>query len=298
MNDDYKIKYIRTKNKIRKIITYNSEEKRNEHLNIAKKIENNFQPSIFSKGYVKEESIYTNAKAHLYNDYFIKTDIKDFFNTINHNLLKRKIYKELEEIISPKDCELLVKKCSVSDKGLPLGLITSPILSNIYLKDFDMTLYKKLKRIDCENIIYTRYADDIIISFKKCKSPFNIYKRVINIIEDILEEYHMKLNISKTKFIDFNKGKQVKITGISIVEKNGIRRLSIGRNNKRKLFYEALNFKKNNNIDIFEKKRLKGKMSFYLSVEKTNFDDFLSDNMKKELEIYNCNTFIEFMNKL
>lgn len=298
MNSDYKIKYIKTKNKIRKIITYDNDIKRKEHQYIAQKINSNFKPSIFSKGYIKEESIYTNAKAHLYNDYYIKTDIKNFFGTINHNVLKKKIYKELKNVISPKDCDQLIKKCSISNKGLPLGLITSPILSNMYLKDFDIILYKRLAKLDCQNIIYTRYADDIIISFKDCKVPKKIYKQIIIIIENLLAEYNLKLNFKKTKFIDFKKTKQVKITGVNIVEKNGQRRLSIGRNNKRILFYQAINYKKMQNNDAKEKKKLKGKMSFYLSIEKTNFEDFITLNMRKELETFGYTNFIDFMRDL
>lgn len=300
MNESYRVKYIKTKNKYRKIITYNSEEIKREHIFINDKINNHFKPSIFTKGYVKNESIYTNSLAHLYNDYFIKTDIKDFFNSINHKLLRKKIYYELKEIISPIDCDILVKKCTISKKGLPLGLITSPTLSNIYLKSFDKKLYRKLRRLNCKNIIYTRYADDIIISFKECDNIEEKYLEIIEIINRLLKEYHLKLNNKKTKFIDFKKTKQVRITGVSIVEKNGLRKLSIGRNNKRKLFYDAINFKKNlnNKYDKLEAQKLKGKLSFYLSIERYNFENFITSNMKKELIELGYNNFISFMRDL
>lgn len=296
MNKEYVIKYIRTKNKIRKIVTYKNEELKQEHKYIISKINNYFEPSIFSRGYIKGESIYTNAKAHLYNRYFIKMDIKDFFNSINHNLLRKKIYNELKKIMSPKDCDTIIKKCTTFKRGLPLGLITSPTLSNIFLKSFDIKLYKILKRLECENIIYTRYADDMIISFKNCEDPELLYVEILDIINDLLKEYYLKINNKKTKFIDFDKTKQVKITGISIVEKDGNRRLSIGRNNKRKLYYNAINLKKGKNS--YPKKKLKGKMSFYLSIEKTNFEDFLTDNMKKEIRELGYESFIDFMKDL
>lgn len=298
MDNNYKIKFIKTNNKIRKIITYDNDLLRKEHQYIVKKVNLYFEPSIFSKGYIRNESIYTNAKAHLYNDFFIKTDIKNFFVSINHNVLKKKIYKELSHVMSPRDCELLLKKCTISDKGLPLGLITSPILSNIYLKDFDIALYKKLSKLDCNNIIYTRYADDMIISFGYCLNPKKIYKKIVFIIEELLKEYYLVLNSQKTKFIYFNKSKQVKITGVNIVEKNGKRRLSVGRNNKRKLFYDAINYKKNQCNSILEKKRLKGKLAFYLSIEKINFEDFITKNMRCELEMYGYDNFIDFMKDL
>ena len=69
---DIKIRYIRTKNKTRKLVTYSSDdcELRVRHKRINDFIEARFIPSIFSKGYVKNRSIYHNALAHLYNDYF------------------------------------------------------------------------------------------------------------------------------------------------------------------------------------------------------------------------------------
>ncbi len=298
MNSDFIIKYIRTKRKIRKIVTYNNDTLRKEHRFIKDKINSNFEPSIFSKGYIKNESIYTNASAHLYNNYFIKTDIKSFFNSINHNLLKKKLYYELNKVASPKDCDLIIKKCTVSKRGLPLGLITSPTLSNIYLKSFDMQLYNSLKLIDCVNIIYTRYADDMVISFKECSNLNATYNEIIKLIKKLLNEYHLIINEQKTQFIDFNTSKQVRITGVSIVEKDGIRRLSIGRNQKRKLFYQAINLKKSKKYDLNEAKKLKGKMSFYLSIEKTSFEDFISTNMMKEMEELGYNSFIEFMKNL
>ena len=101
MDNNYKVKYIKTKHKVRKIITYNSDMKKEEHEFIAHKLSKIFSPSIFSKGFVEKESIYTNAYAHLYNDVFIKLDIKDFFNSINHKLLNKIIYHELYENITP-----------------------------------------------------------------------------------------------------------------------------------------------------------------------------------------------------
>lgn len=52
---DIKIRYIRTKNKTRKLVTYSSDdcELRVRHKRINDFIEARFIPSIFSKGYVK-----------------------------------------------------------------------------------------------------------------------------------------------------------------------------------------------------------------------------------------------------
>lgn len=301
MRDEYKIMYIRTKNKIRKIVMYNDPKQKEMHDYINKKILNVYKPSIFAKGYIKGESIYSNVSAHMYNNYFFKTDIKDFFPSINHNKLAIELYKEIKNIATIKDCRDIIDKCSYGSKGLPLGFITSPLLSNIYLKRFDIKLYHKLKYLDCDNIVYTRYADDIMISFKKTEINLSdLQSQIYTILKECLRNYNLKINDKKTKFIVFEKSKQVRLTGVTITERQGKRRISIGRNHKRRYFYDVINLAnmKKNKRNNYEISRLKGLLSFYLSIEKKEFENFISNNMKKELYKHNCQTLCELVRKL
>lgn len=237
----------------------------------------------------------------MYNNYFFKTDIKDFFASINHNKLVIELYKEIKNIATLKDCRDIVDKCSYGNRGLPLGFITSPLLSNIYLKRFDIKLYHKLKYLDCDNIVYTRYADDIMISFKNTKiNSLDLQNQIYTILEECLRDYYLRINNKKTKFIVFEKSKQVRLTGTTITERQGKRRISIGRNHKRKFFYDVINIantKKNKRND-YEIRKLKGLLSFYLSVEKKEFESFISNNMKKEIYKHNCKTLYELVQKL
>lgn len=299
MNDDYKVIFLKKKNKVRKIVTYRNQSQRDFHQFINDKISSCFTPSIFSKGYVKNQSIYSNVSSHMYNNYFYKTDIKNFFQSINHRRLADELYKELYAIATPTDCYNIVKQCSYGDVGIPLGFITSPLLANIYLKRFDIVLYNKLKKLKCDNIIYTRYADDLMISFMSTSEDINSVKeRIKKLIDDELHKYYLKVNEKKTQFISFNRAKQVRLTGITIVEKNGVRRLSIGRNQKRKFFYYVINSLKNECISNDSVKRIKGLLSYYLSVEKTDFEDFISDNMKKELNNFGYDSIVDLINNL
>ena len=147
---DIVIRHIKTKSKIRKIVSYCSDEceLRQKHQSINNFIQERFIPSIFSKAYIKNCSIYDNVKAHLYNDCFILMDIKNFFHNICHKQLSDKLFFELnlieENTITRKECNQIVNDCSINSRGIPLGFVTSPILSNIYLKDFDGIFYGKL----------------------------------------------------------------------------------------------------------------------------------------------------------
>ena len=77
-NEWYKEKYIKRKNKVRKIITYNDESVREKHSQINRILNEKLMFSKFSKAYIKGTSIFYNAKSHMYNDIFICIDIKRF----------------------------------------------------------------------------------------------------------------------------------------------------------------------------------------------------------------------------
>ena len=149
-------KYIKTKKKYRKIVTYVDGENllREKHERIVSLLKQECSDSIFAKAYIEHSSIVKNAKAHMYNDIFLFFDVKDFFPSISHNYLIQRLYKELNNNGNAgiNSCSKLVELCSVNDKGLPLGLVTSPILSNIYMKEFDNIIYGKLKKMGLDNI--------------------------------------------------------------------------------------------------------------------------------------------------
>lgn len=95
------------------------------------------------------------SKNYTRSVWVLKCDIKKFFANIDHEILKRILAKH----ISDKDVLRLLSKVIVSfDPGLPLGNLTSQLLVNIYMNDFDQFLKRELKIQHC-----VRYADDFVI---------------------------------------------------------------------------------------------------------------------------------------
>lgn len=306
-NSDIQIRYIKTKNKTRKITTYASDgcHLRSAHNNINNFLKDNFVPSIFTKAYVEGCSIYHNALPHLYNDCFIMMDIKDFFPSISHKQLENKIYYEINiknpNQISRLECHDLLEMCSVGKRGLPLGFITSPILSNIYLKEFDGIFYGKLKQLSLNNTIYTRYADDIVVSFKLDDvAKIENFKIVItNMAEQILSRYCLHLNEHKTRIYNLNVSNHVKITGVNITKKdNGKRILSVGRSIKNKLYWDAINYFEDTNKNTEKVNHIKGLQSFVLSIEKRGYENCYSKAMIERVQKNGFDTLKQLIDSL
>ena len=89
----------------------------------------------------------------------LKCDIKKFFATVDHNSLRYIVAKYIPD----KDINWLLTRIIKSfhatpGKGLPLGNLTSQLLVNIYMNEFDQFVKHKLKAK-----YYIRYADDFVI---------------------------------------------------------------------------------------------------------------------------------------
>lgn len=173
-------------------------------------------------------------------------------------------------------------------QGLPLGFITSPLLSNIYLKEFDGVFYGQLKQFGVSNLIYTRYADDLTVSFqwKAAEAP-SFVDDIAQLASKLLSRYGLQLNRQKTRSYNLNVSNHVRVTGINITKDGASkRRLTVGRSAKNELFWRAMECIKTN--DEAEIAYLKGMQAFILSVEKTGYEDCYSEQM---MELVRANGF-------
>ena len=89
--------------------------------------------------------------------YFLKLDIKKYFDNIDHQVLKQKLCK----IIKDKECLDLLYNIIDSfstEKGLPIGNLTSQFFANLYLSELDHFVLEQLKPCG-----YVRYMDDFVL---------------------------------------------------------------------------------------------------------------------------------------
>ncbi|MFA6392932.1 MAG: reverse transcriptase/maturase family protein [Candidatus Paceibacterota bacterium] len=104
--------------------------------------------------------------------YILKCDIRKFFANIDHQILKSILAKYIEDediiwllnqIIDSFQTNMdtnsaMAEFVSIKEKGLPLGNLTSQLLVNIYMNEFDQFVKRELKVK-----YYERYADDFVI---------------------------------------------------------------------------------------------------------------------------------------
>lgn len=115
--------------------------------------------------------------------YILKIDIKSFFASIDHEILKVKLKRRIKD---RKALSILDTIIDSYPNGLPIGLYTSQLLSIFYLNDFDHYVKEELKIKH-----YIRYQDDMII--------FHYDKEYLeDILLNIKEKFkELKLEVNK-----------------------------------------------------------------------------------------------------
>ncbi len=106
--------------------------------------------------------------------YFIKADIRKYFDNIDHDLLKIKLKDVVnDEKILKLLYQIIDTYGSEENKGLPLGNQTSQNFALLYLDYLD-------KYITCKLGIkyYVRYMDDIIIIVENKEKAKEIFKKL------------------------------------------------------------------------------------------------------------------------
>ncbi len=168
--------------------------------------------SVYS--YISGVSILECLEPHKTKRYFLTTDIKNFFSSIQK--------EDIEKILKENSTNLPIDKNDIVkyganivdlityDSKLPVGFPTSPRLSNAFLFAFDKTIEEY---IAAHKIVYSRYSDDLIFS----SDDKQTLKKLLEFVEATLQTIygkHMMINHHKTKF--YNRGNKIKILGAVI----------------------------------------------------------------------------------
>ena len=203
--------------------------------------------------FIKNKSTLTAVQAHALSRFFFITDVDDFFPNIKTEDVRRVLIRD-KSLIPIEDIKKYIDRIvlmTTVDDSIPVGFPTSPQLSNAFLFEFDANLKEY-----CINkkLIYTRYADDIIIS----GDTFNELSNLREVVQELLNKYaspKLKLNSKKTYITQL--GNKVKILGL-IIKPNG----------------EVT-------IDAKYKKNIESLLHFYIN-DKNRYSDLLTKKMHGE----------------
>ena len=198
----------------------------------------------------------------------LKLDIEHFFDSILYSHVKDKVFTEKR--FSEPIRVLLTMLCYYKDR-LPQGAPTSPIITNIIMRDFD-----EMVGAWCNNrgIAYTRYCDDMTFS-----GSFDV-REVKCFVRSELKKMGFFLNEKKT--VSARCSQRQIVTGIVVNEKTNIS--SEYRKRLRQEVYYCRKYGvcehlKRLGCDVSPKKYLQGllgRISYVLDVRRDD-KSFLSD---------------------
>jgi RNA-directed DNA polymerase len=132
--------------------------------------------------------------------YVLKCDIRKFFASIDQEVLMR----ILERHIKDEEIKWLIGQVVKSfhsvkvGVGLPLGNLTSQLLVNIYMHEFDMYMKQELRAK-----YYIRYADDFVILSDNKNYLENILPKIDLFLR---EKLHLLLHPNKVSIQTYGSG--------------------------------------------------------------------------------------------
>jgi RNA-directed DNA polymerase len=141
----------------------------------------------------------------------VDMDLSKCFDTLDHDLIIKYVKKRITDgsilaLIKQflKSGIMIGSTLKDSDIGSPQGGVISPLLSNIYLDEFDQEMMKRQHRI-------VRYADDILIFCTSTSGAENALTVASHILEVTLK---LKVNERKTHIAHSDTG--IKFLGVII----------------------------------------------------------------------------------
>ncbi len=226
--------------------------------------------------YVKKRSTVDAVKRHQKNEskWFGKLDLHDFFGSTNIEFVMSMfsmVFPFSEVVKTPAGQEALRKALELAflNGGLPQGTPISPLITNIMMIPVDFILTKEFRSHEEQRFVYTRYADDFIISSKFDFDVHAVEKTVVDTLASFAAPF--TINASKTRY-GSSAGRNWNL-GVMLNKDNEI---TVGHKNKRRLQSMLHNYitDKQNSVewDKSDIQTMQGLISYYRMVEEENID--------------------------
>lgn len=211
--------------------------------------------------YKAKVSIKDNALFHSKQQYLLKMDFTNFFNSITPELFWNEWLKHFKTAPELRQkiwiTNLLFWRKKNDTLVLSVGAPSSPSISNFCMFAFDEIILEYCKS---KGISFTRYADDLTFSSNKKDILFS----TPNFVESVLSKlFNTQMYINHSKTIFSSKGHNRHVTGITITNEGSI---SLGRERKRYIKHLVHQFKLSY-LDKEDMEHLKGLLAFAKHIE-------------------------------
>jgi len=145
--------------------------------------------------------------------WIVEADIRAFFDEVDHDWLTNMLEQRIDDrafiglvrkwlkagVLDP---QLDANQIEKPEAGTPQGGIISPMLANIYLHYvLDLWVEKRVSKESNGEVIFMRYADDIIVGFEKESDA----ERYLEQLPKRLEKFKLRLAEEKSSLVKFNR---------------------------------------------------------------------------------------------
>lgn len=272
-NEKYKVHYIKKSNGGLREISSPVQSLKIVQRWILDNILSKIKVSPYSYGFQKSNCgspLLCCAEKHRRNLYIMKIDIKDFYPSIK----REKVFFTFTDIgYNAVIANILANLCTHKD-SLPQGAVTSAYLANLICRNLDYRIAGLCNRRD---IVYTRYADDLVFSSDNRDS----LKRIYGFVQSIVSSEGFVINDNKTQFLSPGTRKQV--LGITVND-NLIKAPKDMKRMVRAMIYKTIV-----SGDYSAYSVIKGYISYIGSIEK----DYVSKVKKYILNFYDPKTHLD-----
>ena len=226
--------------------------------------------------YIEGRSTIDAVKRHQANEsrWYAKFDLSNFFGntTMEFTMQQLSMIFPFSEIIKiPEGRAELEKALDLAflNGGLPQGTPISPLITNIIMIPIDFKLKKALRDFDGKYHVYTRYADDFIISSRYDFNFRNVEKLIADTIVDSGAKFRLKPE--KTRY-GSTAGRNFNL-GLMVTSEN---RITIGNAKKRQIEMlmrnYAIDVKNGNRWGLSDVQVFAGQLSYLRMVEPDVFE--------------------------
>ena len=235
--------------------------------------------------YVRGRCTVDALKRHQANgsNWFLKLDFSNFFGSTTPNFLLSQIERmfPFSYVMQHPNGRAAMKKaldlCFLNG-GLPQGTPISPMLTNLMMIPIDHVLYNQFRDFNGKYLVYTRYADDLLISSRHNFSQ----KEAKGFVSQTLKKFNASFTVNPDKTRYGSSAGSNWNLGLMLNKDNAI---TIGYRRKKQFKAMIHNYLCNRKDGIHWSKEdlqvMNGQISYYLMIERPYIEHILGCYQRK-----------------